>query len=591
MNELLLLPRPREVEHAGGEGAPANASVVETQDANLPPQGYRLETLGGRISLAYADDAGRRYARAALEQLKRSSGSTLPALRIRDWPDFPVRGYMLDISRDRVPTRGTLARLVEVLGLLRINHLQLYTEHSFAYADHEIVWGEASPMTGQDVEWLDGLCAEHGIELVANQNTFGHMARWLRHPAYRDRAEAPDGFDTKFGAHLAAAVLAPTQENADFALGLCRELLAHHRSHRINIGCDETFELGKGKSASEVEARGKPRVYLDHLLRLIRGLHADGHEVLFWGDILRDHPELAAELPKKDVVALAWHYEAPTDPSALPDSLFALLSDFGITRDSLRGFDAHVQGFLKAGVPFWVCPGTSCWNTLIGRLRNARGNLLDAAEIGLAHGAGGYLITDWGDNGHMQPLSVSWPPLAYGASLAWCLESNRDLELAPVLDAYVFEDEAGVLGVLLDRIGNLYDATGKTAMNGSPLFTDLLSGGGLLGSMGEADRERTAQTLASLESAIAELAHARPAAADGAIVVLELEAALRLARHGAWRIARNAGFPCPADSELAIDLGVAIKQQREAWLARSRPGGLTDSLARLEKTRATYDAG
>ncbi|MBW2395980.1 MAG: glycoside hydrolase [Deltaproteobacteria bacterium] len=588
MNDLLLLPRPRELEHYDGEGAPANATVSETEERELSPEAYRLRIADGQISLAYADAAGRRYAHANLKQLKRSCGEMLPALEILDWPDFPVRGYMLDISRDRVPTRGTLARLVDVLDLLRINHLQLYTEHTFAYTGHETVWGEASPLTGADVEWLDGLCAERGIELVANQNTFGHMARWLRHPAYRDRAEAPEGFDTKFGTHLAAAVLAPTEDNADFALGLCRELLAHHRSRRINIGCDETFELGKGQSAADVEARGKHRVYLDHLLRLIHGLHADGREVLFWGDILRDHPELAAELPKTDVVALAWHYEAPSDPSALPDALFEVLSDFGITRDSLRGFEAHVRSFEQAGVPFWVCPGTSTWNTLIGRLRNARGNLLDAAEIGLSHGAGGYLITDWGDNGHMQPLAVSWPPLAYGAALAWCLEANRNLDVAPALDAFVFEDEAGVLGALLDRIGNLFDATGKTAMNGSALFTDLLSGGALLGSMGETDPERTAQTVIELDEAIAELQNARPAASDGEIVRLELAAALHLARHGAWRIARGAGLPRPSDPELAADLGSAISRQREAWLARSRSGGLADSLARLEKVLAEY---
>ena len=76
---------------------------------------------------------------------------------------------------------------------------------------------------------------------------------------------------------------------------------------------------------------------------------------------------------------------------------------------ALRGFEAHVAGFAEAGVPFWVCPGTSSWNSLIGRLDNARGNLLDAAQVGLARGASGYLITDWGDNGHMQPPSVSWP--------------------------------------------------------------------------------------------------------------------------------------------------------------------------------------
>ena len=89
---------------------------------------------------------------------------------------------MLDVSRDRVPTRETLERIVGMLALARINQLQLYTEHTFAYRDHEIVWRDASPITPDDVRWLDALCVEHGIELVANQNCFGHMNRWLMHP-------------------------------------------------------------------------------------------------------------------------------------------------------------------------------------------------------------------------------------------------------------------------------------------------------------------------------------------------------------------------------------------------------------------------
>ena len=54
----------------------------------------------------------RRYAEDALAQLARANGGALPALALRDWPDFPVRGFMLDVSRDRVPTRDTLAHLV-----------------------------------------------------------------------------------------------------------------------------------------------------------------------------------------------------------------------------------------------------------------------------------------------------------------------------------------------------------------------------------------------------------------------------------------------------------------------------------------------
>ena len=36
----------------------------------------------------------------------------------------------------------------------------------------------------------------------------------------------------------------------------------------FNVGCDETFDLGLGKSKAECERRGKERVYLDFLLKI-----------------------------------------------------------------------------------------------------------------------------------------------------------------------------------------------------------------------------------------------------------------------------------------------------------------------------------
>ena len=73
-----------------------------------------------------------------------------------------------------------LRNVVERLALLRINHLQLYTEHTFAYADHEVVWRHASPLTHDDMAWIARRGAERGIDLVANMNGFGHMERMCR---------------------------------------------------------------------------------------------------------------------------------------------------------------------------------------------------------------------------------------------------------------------------------------------------------------------------------------------------------------------------------------------------------------------------
>ncbi len=586
MSELLLLPRPRKLESLPGRGPERDAVPATRLRRSLGREAFTL-TLDARGAwIEHGDEAGLRHARSAHAQIVQQSAERLPALRIEDAPDFPVRGFMLDVSRDRVPTRETLARLVEIMALLRLNHLQLYIEHTFAYAAHEAVWRDASPLTPDDLHWLGALCAAHGVELCANQNTFGHMGRWLAHAPYRHRAECPNGTTTGFGTKLPPGCLAPSPENAEFALALCRELLGHHASRRIHIGCDETFELGRGASAADAEQRGKPRVYLEHLLRIANPLRRAGYEVLFWADMLREHPALVRELPRDGLTALVWHYERPLERLPISASQANALAEFGITERAFRGFATQTEAFAEAGFPFWVCPGTSTWNSLLGRWSNARENLRDAASVGLARGARGYLITDWGDNGHLQPPSASWLPLAYGAALAWCGAANSALELAPLLDAFVFRDATRTLGTLAVSLADAHQGTGRACLNGSPLFFELVRGATL--AFGELSPERLAATLAQLTAALPALRNVRCQGADAALVPRELAAAARLARHGAWRIARAASLPAPSLGELRADLHEAIAEQRSAWLARSRPGGLADSLGRLEATLASY---
>ena len=121
---------------------------------------------------------------AAEAQLFRQFPNGVPCLHIEDWPDFPTRGVMIDISRDKVPTMATLYALVDLLASMKINQLQLYTEHTFAYRNHPEAWAEASPMTGEEILALDAYCRARFIQLVPNQNSFGHMERWLKLPRY-----------------------------------------------------------------------------------------------------------------------------------------------------------------------------------------------------------------------------------------------------------------------------------------------------------------------------------------------------------------------------------------------------------------------
>lgn len=600
LRELLLVPRPQRL-HPTGMAAPADAPVEVRQSGGIRSEGFRLEINPDGITLQHGDENGRRYGLTTLDQIREQAGSQLPGLTVDDWPDFPVRGLMLDISRDRVPTRATLERVVGIMGLARLNQLQLYTEHTFAYSRHETVWRDASPMTPDDITWLDRLCQESGIELVPNQNCFGHMHRWLEHPEYRSRAEAPDGFEIVPGVRRPAAVLAPTAENAAFALSLFDELLPNFTSRRVNIGCDETFELGEGVSREQVARRGREAVYLEHLLRILGPLTDQGHEVQFWADVLRRDPALVKQLPES-AIPVAWTYEAPEpgagagaerdDPAAprleQPPEIAEALARAGIDLDAHLGFAGNTAPLADAGVPFWVAPGTSAWLSLVGRLDNALGNLVDAAEVGLDRGAGGYLITDWGDGGHMQPPSVSFGPIVYGGAVSWSLAANRDLDLAAALDRYVFADETATLGGVLDALGRMWRRTGQRGHNGSPLQLALAPDIQHLVS-GRPDAARLVPLVDELDGAIADIEGSRPGSVDGDVVRHELVMATRLARHGAYRMLRRAGGPAPDVDALRADILESIDVYTEAWLARSRPGGLADSVAHLHVTLAEYD--
>lgn len=555
------------------------------------PQGYHLSILPEGINLVGHDDAGLYYGAMTLKQITRQFGmhEAIPCMAIEDWPDFHDRGVMLDISRDRVPTMESLYSLIDMLSELKINQFQLYTEHTYAYRSHDDVWGLASPVTGEQVLDLDTYCKDRFVELVPNQNSFGHMERWLTTPGYRDLAEDPES-DTP------RTINPMDPRSVSFFRDMYEELLPHFGSTKFNIGCDEV-PLGDGSSKDAVAKNGVGRVYLDFLLKIHGLVKNHGRTMQFWGDIVIQHPELIPELPH-DVVALEWGYEGD------------------------HPFRANCEKFAHAGIPFYVCPGTSSWNSISGRTDNAKANILNAAEAGLEQGAIGLLNTDWGDSGHWQQRPVSYPGYCYGAAVSWCIETNRDIDLPAVLDIHVFQDSAGIMGKAVCDLGNTYRNVGVIPRNGSVLHHLLLRSPGSEQPISQLTIEgiRIAET--HVQSISEDISKSKMLAPDAIQILPEMTHAAELLIHachaGMARLTavgnqlsavprtsfwtRHHCDPLPdyvADeinkmptttrAELSSELGKLIEEYRALWLARCRLGGLEDSVNRWEQLLAVYD--
>ncbi|TRX71293.1 family 20 glycosylhydrolase [Carboxylicivirga sp. M1479] len=544
---------------------------------SLKQQAYQLSITTNGIIIQGGSAQGLYYGLLSLQQIGQFAEVVgyWPTLIISDEPDFERRGVMLDISRDKVPSMQTLYSIIDKLASWKINEIQLYTEHTFAYQNHKTVWKDASPMTAEQIKELDHYCSERFIDLVPNQNSFGHMKRWLKHQEYEHLAELPKPGKTIWGM-MSRTSLSPV-ETGSFELmsELYSELLPNFTSQYFNIGCDETVELGVGKSKALCNEIGKGRVYLDFVMKLKKEVDTYGKTTQFWGDIILHHPELIPELPK-DMVALIWGYEANYP------------------------FDKHCPKFKEAGLPYYVCPGTSTWNTIIGRNSNGFANLKNAAINGKKHGARGFLNTNWGDQGHWQPLSVCYPALLYGAALSWNVENNSNINIAQQVSIQVFNDRTNYSGQALVNLGNAYLKMGAITDN-SNIFHQLLKRNKR---SIKTDRwlkrttsHKTTLTINYIQEQMALLSRAELACPDSEIVLQGINQASQLALHScklalAKLNTEDGNFSSIPEIEkelLRNELSELIKSHQTIWLLRNREGGLKDSAAKMQAVLRTYN--
>jgi hypothetical protein len=543
-------------------GTPSSGEILlEILPCNLAmkPQDYLIRSEKNSITLSAGAEAGLFYGLQTLRQIVRQTGVSFPEFEIEDGPDFENRGYMLDVSRCKVPQMTELFDFVNLLAELKYNQLQLYIEHTFAFAAHENVWADSSPFTASELLLLDNYCQERFIDLVPNLNSFGHLERWLKHDEYRSLAECPEGFSAPNGiSRDHGGVLKPNETSLAFLDQLYQEYLPNFSEPRFNIGCDETWELGLGWSKELCAEKGSTRVYFDFLLNICALAEKHGRQPMFWGDILLHQPELIKELPK-GITALNWGYEAD------------------------HPFDRQTAAFAEAGVPFYVCPGTSSWNSLTGRTTNCIDNLLNATEHGAENGAAGLLMTDWGDGGHHQYPPVSWPGIFAGAAYSWCHEANKHADIASGIDFIQANDQNGGVGDYLMEFGKLYEMFEHKDSNGTvycrALFAELSSPPAF---MQKIKPDEIRQALRRLLELRGQLAGVSIGTDRRRLIIDELMNASLMVECALEKMLVMKGENVDT-STLKAQMRHVIRKHEELWLARNRPGGLNESSARLRR--------
>ena len=431
---VILLPPPKKIRFLKGAVAGARARCVIADIGRPEPDAYRLRIGSGGILIEAADERGLFYGRQTLAQLRSQfSKDSLPCMEIVDWPDYPVRGFYHDIARGKVPTLKTLMALADRCAHYKINQLQLYVEHTYAFKRHPEVWQGADPLTADEIRELDAHCAKLHIDLVPSFSTFGHFYTWIHTKEFqhlneldRDVSGEPFCWFDRMS-HYTLDCQNPG------SIALVREIIAEvrplFRSNYFNLCADETFDLGKGKNKALADKKGKGHLYVGFLKKIIQAVRDNGAIPMFWGDVIGHHPELVGEIPK-DAIVLDWDYGAD-----LTSSKAGLMQ--------------------KSGRTFYICPGVNGWNRWINDYRTAHRNITRFAKLGKKHGASGLLNTDWGDFGHINALGLSYPGLILGGCAAWNTGAAAlgETRFEKAVSSYELGDATGRLLGLLREVG------------------------------------------------------------------------------------------------------------------------------------------
>jgi hypothetical protein len=393
------------------------------------PEGYALVVTEESMTIGSQTDAGLAHGIQTLRQLilANMKDRSIPGLKIADWPSLRYRGYSDDITRGSSPRLEMLLHEIRTTALLKMNFFSYYMEHQFAFKKHPDIGPKDGSLTPEELKALVEYARPRGVEIIGNQQSFGHFGNILRHDAYMHLRETPD-------------ILNPTLEETYKLLDdMYSEEAPLLESRLFNVCCDETDGLGTGPSKTLAEKIGVGGVYVMHIKR-IHDLLKDkyGKRMMMWGDIILRHPEHLPKIPK-DTIMLSWGY------------------------DPRPSFDAAITPFSKSGYEFFVCPGVSCWSRILPDFGVAVTNIRNYVRDGAKNGALGMWNTTWDDDGE-NFFSTNWHGVAWGAECAWNASTTPYEDFNRRIGAVLFGESDDHFGQAVDLLAKTHRLPNYDAM-------------------------------------------------------------------------------------------------------------------------------
>lgn len=333
----------RKLEVTQGKARSGDFVLALHSDKKLGKEGYSIK-VADRVQLSAPDPAGIYWGTRTLLQIsEQSSAHQLPKGTLRDYPDYAVRGFMIDCGRKFIPI-PFLQDYVKIMAYYKMNTLQIHlNDNGFKqYFQHD--WSKTYAAFRLESDTYPGLAAEDGhytktefidlqklaescfVEIIPEIDSPAHTLAFTHYkPEIGSREYGMDHLDLF------------NPDTYTFMDGLFKEYLEGDqpvfRGKKVHIGTDEY----SNKKKDVVE---KFRAFTDHYIRYVESF---GKQACAWGALT--HAKGDTPVKSENVIMSAWYngYARPKEMAkqgykliSIPDGILYIVPATGYYHDYLN---------------------------------------------------------------------------------------------------------------------------------------------------------------------------------------------------------------------------------------------------------------
>lgn len=307
------------------EGKPEEGDFYLTlkNDKKLGEEGYAL-SVDKSVMVSAPETTGVYWATRTLLQIcEQTEDHQLPIGKVRDWPDYSIRGFMMDCGRKFIPM-AYLQDLVKIMSYYKMNVLQVHLNDNGFKQFYNHDWNKTYAAFRLECETFPGLTARDGyytkqefvdfqldaatqfVEIIPEIDAPAHTLAFSHYkPELGSKEYGMDHLDLF------------NPETYTFMDALFKEYLEGDepvfRGPRVHIGTDEY----SNKKKDVVE---KFRAFTDHYIRYVERF---GKQACVWGALT--HAQGKTPVKSENVIMSAW-YNGYAEPKEMVKQGYKLIS-------------------------------------------------------------------------------------------------------------------------------------------------------------------------------------------------------------------------------------------------------------------------